>query len=70
MITVVLYIYIYIYIYVYNIKSLEIQLMCYNSCSLNLSTVSTRENVVSSYKNGNLLLIVNYFIKLGQMFKK
>ena len=70
MIIVVLHIYIYIYICVYNIKSLEIQLMCYNSCSLNLSTVSTRENVVSSYKNDNLLLIVNYFIKLGQMFKK
>ena len=51
----------------YNIKSLEIQLMCYNSCSLNLLTVSNKENVVSSCKNDDLLLIVNYFIKLGQM---
>ena len=52
----------------YNIKSLEIQFMCHNFCSLNLSTVNTRENnVVSSYKNDYLLLIVNYFIKLGQM---
>ena len=67
MITVVLCIYIYIYICMYNIKSLEIQFMCHNFCSLNLSTVNTRENVVSSCKNDDLLLIVNYFIKLGQM---
>ena len=52
----------------YNIKSLEIQFMCYNFCSLNLSTVSTRQYVVSLCKNDDLLLIVNYFIKLGQMF--
>ena len=52
-----------------NIKSLG-----YNFCVivfvifLNLLIVSTRKNVVNSCKSNDLSLIVNYFIKLWQMF--
>ena len=64
MITVVLHIY-----YNNNIKVLG-----YNFCviifvtSLNLSMVSTRENVVSLCKSDDPLFIVNYFIKLWQRY--